>query len=212
MPAPVHRLLFACVSAVCAAGASAQAIPTHVGQCLTAAEAELAAQVNAYRQQNGRNALPVTRILSSTAQWHVWDLGANSPAVGNCNLHSWSAAVPAGVSWQPMCYTPDHSQAAQMWAKPAQISGGVYQGNGFEIAANALGITPSLALSLWQNSPVHRDVILNQGSWTTVGFGGMGVGLLGDFAVVWFGSAPDPQGTMPTCTAPSPQIHVDGFE
>lgn len=186
-------------------------VPGNTGSCLNAEEAELVQAVNAYRVQNGKAALPASYWLSTTGQWHGWDLQANAPVVGNCNLHSWSNAMPN--LWQPVCYTPDHLQAAQMWGKPRQISLNVYSGNGYENAAVAGGpMTASVALAAWQQSPAHRDVILQQGIWAGIGFQGMGVGIVGNYAVLWFGDRADPAGVMPECLTATPTIHANGFE
>ena len=55
------------------------------------------------------------------------------------------------------------------------------------------------ALLIWQGSPAHRSVILNEGSWSGIPFHGMGVGIVGNYAVLWFGDAVDPGGTMGPC-------------
>ncbi|MBV6413763.1 MAG: CAP domain-containing protein [Xanthomonadales bacterium] len=190
--------------------------PSNTGVCLNAEEAALVQQVNAYRQQNGRAALPASWWLSTTGQWHAWDLTVNAPYGGACNLHSWSGARP--TLWQAVCYTADHAQAAQMWAKPRQISQGtppgnpIYTGNGYENAAQAGSqITAAVALALWQASPAHREVILQQGVWAGINFRGLGVGIVGGHAVLWFGDGVDPSGTMPSCAVP-PSIFATGFE
>jgi hypothetical protein len=190
----------------------AQAVPPNTASCLSVAETELAALTNAYRQQNSLAALPVSFSLSSVAQWHVWDLHANSPDGGSCNLHSWSNARPA--LWQPMCYTADHAQAAQMWNKPRQVTANVYNANGYEIASGFGGsISASQALNLWKASPAHNAVILNSGIWAPFPWHAMGVGLHQGYAVIWFGELVDPLGTMAPCSASNPdRVFGNGFE
>src|SRR5574343_1123774 len=107
------------------AAALAIPVPENTGLCLNANEGELARLVNEYRVANGRAALPVSKWLATTGQYHSWDLLTNNPTSATCNGHSWSALPPPGVTWQAVCYTPDHAQAQQMWMKPFQISGGV---------------------------------------------------------------------------------------
>lgn len=207
------RKLIATLLLAWAGPALAQGVPVpgNTGNCLNTEEAALVQAVNAYRVQNGKAALPASYWLSTTGQWHGWDLQANAPVGGNCNLHSWSAAMPN--LWQGVCYTPDHAQAAQMWGKPRQISLNTYTGNGYENAAVAGGImTANVALTAWQNSPAHRDVILQQGVWAGVNFRGLGVGIVGNYAVLWFGDGIDPVGTMPECTGAAPAIYNNGFE
>lgn len=195
MRLPLTWCLIAMAPAI---GAQSVPIPANTGLCLTAEEAALVQLVNAYRVQNGKAALPATRWLSTTGQFKVWDRIANGAVGGNCNSHSWSGAMPA--LWQAVCYTPDHAQSAQMWAKPRQISANVYSGNGFEITADSgAPMTAAQALSQWQASPAHRDVIINQGAWAGVTFRGLGVGIAGNYAVVWFGDAVDSAGPLNAC-------------
>lgn len=184
-------------------------VPANTGVCLNAEEAVLVQLVNAYRAQNGKPALPATRWLATTAQWKVWDRIANNAVAPPCNSHSWSGAMPS--LWQAVCYTPDHSQAAQMWGKPRQISGNLYTGNGYENTADSgAPMTAAQALAQWQSSPAHRDVILNEGIWAGVNFRGMGVGIAGNYAVIWFGDGNDPGGTMGACQ--SEPLFIATFE
>ena len=179
-----------------------------IGQCLTADEAQLAALINQYRQDNALQPVQVSKSLTSVAQWHVWDLLNNNPVGGECNLHSWS---DYGTLWNAVCYTADHAQASGMWNKPSEITGGLYWAYGYEIAVSSSGtITPTSALNAWKNSPGHNDVILNQGIWASSNpWPAMGVGMLEGYAVVWFGDSADPAGTLTEC---GEAIFSDGFE
>ena len=154
----------------------------------SAASFELCRVVNDYRQSVGLPAVVLSAALMRVAKAHVSDLVTHpSGTQPPCNLHSWSN----DGTWSPCCYTEDHAQAQCMWDKPRQIGGGAYQGDGFEIAAFG-EITPAQALTLWQTSPPHHEVILNGGIWQDLSpWPGMGCGLQGTFAVVWFGSLPD---------------------
>ena len=195
-----HLLAWSLIAIAPIAGAQSTSVPANTGVCLNAQEAALVQLVNNYRVQNGKPALPASRWLVTTGQWHVWDRIANNAVGGACNPHSWSAAMPN--LWQPVCYTSDHAQAAQMWAKPRQISLNSYSGNGFENSADSgAPMTAAQALSQWQGSPAHRDVILNQGSWAGIAFGGLGVGIQGNYAVLWFGDRVDTSGTLTECAA-----------
>lgn len=207
------RLLAVCLLIAMAPIFTAPAFsaPANTGVCMNADEAALVQLVNNYRVQNGKPALPASRWLVTTGQWHVWDRIANNAVGGQCNAHSWSAAMPS--LWQAVCYTPNHSEAAQMWAKPQQISHGIYNGNGFENTADAGGpMTAAQALSQWQGSPAHRDVILNQGSWAGISYGGLGVGIQGNYAVLWFGDRADSSGTLAACAQAPDEIFVTKFE
>lgn len=203
-------LVVLCAAASAGALAQGVPVPANTAQCLNADEAELLRLVNEYRMQNGRATVPVSQWLSAVGQWHVWDLAANAPVGGNCNLHSWSNARPQ--LWQAVCYTPDHAQAQQMWGKPGQISAGAYTGTGYEIAAGASpgSITPATALGLWQASTGHNQVLLSQGSWANLTWRAIGVGLFNGHAVVWFSDRADPLAMAP-CNA-NGVLFGNGFE
>lgn len=188
-----------------------QAVPPNTGNCLNHEEALLVQMVNDYRVANFRPALPASKWLSSVGQYHVWDMMTNGAIGGSCNLHSWSWFAPPGVSWQGMCYTPDHAQAAQMWGKPRQISANVYTGNGYENASVSGGdMNAATALSTWQFSQAHRDVILQNGQWAGVNFQGLGVGIFGNYGVLWFGDGTNNGGFMSECQ--TEVIFTNGFE
>jgi len=177
--------------------------PGEPGSCLNSEEVKLAALVNEYRRANGLADAPLSRSLSMVAQYHVRDLQNNNPDSGTdsrgmtCNMHSWSDKG----HWTPVCYTSDHKYAEGMWFKPREITGGVYQGYGFENAAWARPspITAQWALDLWKNSPGHNNVIVEKGGWEGSNWPAMGVGIYENYAVLWFGSDPDPAGSIEAC-------------
>jgi len=191
----------------------AQSVPSNTGNCLNAQEAEVATLINAYRIANGLAPIAVSHSLSATGQWHAWDLTANNPVGGSCNMHSWSGTRP--TQWNGVCYGSAAS-AAGMWNKPREISTNLYNSNGYEIAAADFGtITPAVALTTWQNSPLHSDVILNRGVWGGQVWRSMGVGLVAGYAVVWFGTLVDPAGTMAPCQSgggPIDNVFDNGLE
>jgi hypothetical protein len=185
------------------------------GVCLTDDEAELLRLVNDYRADNSLSPIPWSKSLSEVGQWHVWDLVTNEPVGGSCNAHSWSdyGETAPDVYWTAVCYTSDHANASGMWDKPSEITGNVYWKSGFEIAAWSSGshISPAVALEVWQDSSPHNDVILNQGIWATNThnpWAAMGVGMLDNYAVVWFGDLTDPAGTIAACS----EVFSDDFE
>ena len=99
-------------------------------------------------------------------------------------MHSWSAKG----SWSACCYDSSREAARCMWKKPKEIAG--HKGNGYEIAANASGITAEGALTLWQNSPAHHAVMINKDQWKQP-WRALGVAVEGDFAVAWFSDSAD---------------------
>lgn len=161
------------------AGAQACGEPNPLGE-------EIVELVNAYRQANGKPTIPYSPSLSCVAVTHVHDLYDNQPhASANCNLHSWSDQGP----WTPCCYTPDHAEAQCMWDKPRELT--VYSGNGYENAAGGVS-TPAQAVSMWQNSPAHDAVMLNEGTWASHPWHAVGAGLYQGYAALWFGEQSDP--------------------
>lgn len=179
------------------------------GTCLSAAEADLAAQVNAYREQNGLAPVPLSRTLVTVAQYHVQDAIDHGAVIfaGSCNLHSWSDTRPD--LWTGMCYTPDHAQASLMWSKPAEISQGAFTAHGFENAAAGYP-TVTAALNGWKASAGHNDVILNRNLWASLEWRAMGVGAVeGGYYFLWFSQGEDQEPELPPCGAP---MFEDGFE
>jgi hypothetical protein len=196
--------VFACLMVVVLFSVSPTRVEAAIGDCLSTEEAELVGYINAYRQQNGQPAIAVSKSLVTVAQYHVQDLQTHRPDTGTdnrgiaCNIHSWSAN---GV-WSPVCYTPDHNYASGMWNKPKEITNNVYSSSGFEISyRTGVGATAENAFNGWQGSPPHDAVMLNQGIWADFPFQAVGVGIYGNYAVVWFGQQADPQGTVALCNS-----------
>lgn len=156
-------------------------------QTLTTAEKELYNLVMQYRSEKGLPIIPISSSLSFVAQTHVKDLTNNQPVQGNCNMHSWSN----NGNWTACCYTPDHAAAECMWSKPSELTS--YQGNGYEISYYSSGtITPIGALNAWKSSSGHNSVIINSGIWNSK-WNAIGIGIYGNYAVIWFGNELDNQ-------------------
>ena len=152
--------------------------------CITSAEQELYHMVNEYRQSKKLDPIPFSASLTMVAQAHVRDLHNNYEFSPNaeCNPHSWSKKG----KWSSCCYTNDHKQAKCMWDKPKEIAG--YDSPGYEIAYyQSDGAVPFVALEGWKESKGHNPVIVNKGIWEQLTWGGMGVGIYEEYAVVWFG-------------------------
>jgi hypothetical protein len=141
--------------------------------------AALVKLINDYRVSLKLPRLQVSPALTKVAQAHVHDLNVNKPVKKGCNMHSWSSEG----SWSPCCYDSSKAAARCMWVKPKEIAG--YAGKGYEIAANASGLTPERALELWQKSQAHHEVMINRGIWTKP-WRAMGVAIDGDYGVAWF--------------------------
>jgi hypothetical protein len=156
----------------------------------------LAQAINTYRVAHGKPPIPLSPTLMAVAGAHVADLHAHSDMLSSaCNLHSWSDGRPV---WSGCCYDPNHTQAACMWSKPLELSTALhyarYPGNGYEIAFTGWNVSPQGVVDFFDKSPPHKAVILNEGIWEPYSpFPAMGAAMQGEFAVVWFGSDPDPQ-------------------
>jgi hypothetical protein len=144
----------------------------------------LAVLINDYRESIKLPRIPISAAMTKVAQAHARDLNVNKPVTDQCNMHSWSSHG----AWSGCCYDGGREAARCMWKKPKEIAG--YRGNGYEIAANASGITPAGALELWQNSPAHHAVMINKDKWTKP-WRALGVAVDGDYAVAWFGEEAD---------------------
>ncbi|MHB8763248.1 MAG: CAP domain-containing protein [Deferrisomatales bacterium] len=173
--------------------------PAH---CLTRLEAEIAEGINAYRVANGLGPVPLSRCLTEVAKTHLDDLERSNPQASTdargmpCSLHSWSARGP----WSSVCYTRDHAQAGEMWNKPRQLTGGLYPGQGVEVAHwRTTPVTAADTLEAWKRSPAHNSVLLERGQWQGARWPAMGVGAGGNYAVVWFGDRDDPLGPVCQC-------------
>jgi thioredoxin-related protein len=161
--------------------------------CLNAAEWELVKLLNDARKKKGLPAITVSRSLSYVARLHAHDLHTH-PRLGNCNMHTWSDNGP----WKPCCYTPDHKNGACMWDKPRELT--PYPADGFELSHfYGDGVTPKSAQSGWLGSNGHRVVLLNEGDWKKMNWQALGVGIVGNYAVAWFGTANDPAGVGQPC-------------
>ena len=172
--------------------------PSAAAQSTTAGIAEA---INAYRQEQGLPAIPVSEEMTQVAQAHVADIVANHPeAACNGNLHSWST----NGNWTGGCYDlNDEGTWPVMLNKPQEIAG--YPGKGYEISAWATpAITAGQALSWWQGSAPHNAVILNQDIWTGYAWGALGGWVENGYACAWFGVEPGtPPGNAPVPAPPA---------
>jgi uncharacterized protein YkwD len=156
--------------------------------CLSSEEKKLYELMMAYRKSKGLPAIQVSGKLTLVAQTHARDLAKNytfDPA-SKCNPHSWSRKG----KWSACCYTNDHKQAKCMWDKPMEIAG--YSSPGYEIAYySSAGANAQEGLEGWKKSPSHNPLIINEGMWSKVTWKGIGIGIYGEYGVVWFGELED---------------------
>jgi uncharacterized protein YkwD len=152
------------------------------GDGLEAEERKLYNLVNDYRALHGLPAIPLSKALTVVANRHAQDLAQN---IGYLT-HSWSDA-PFSSS--------DSITWSNMWTAPQRLQTG-YLSYGYENAYwNSAGVTAENSLLGWQNSPDHNSVILNQNVWSDLNWQAIGVGIYGDYAMLWFGEETDPTGS-----------------
>jgi Ca2+-binding RTX toxin-like protein len=160
-------------------------------------ELDLYHEIMEYRATAGLAPIPMSLNLSATAGRHVLDTIENIWRAGltlpeGTNLHSWSDAP----------YYSDHSDPDVMWYAPDRL-GLSYPQAAFEISAAGYASVQA-ALTGWQNSPGHNNVIMNLDIWAGFEWQAIGIGaqITDDFSLiyngrayhVWFGAAVDPDG------------------
>lgn len=163
-------------------------LPADPSVCVSPEERKLYDLIMEYRKSKRLRPIPFSGKLTRVAQAHVHDLSEHFDYEhrGDCNPHSWSDKG----AWTPCCYTPDHKQAPCMWNKPREIAG--YEGDGYEIAFySSDGAEAEESLDGWKNSPGHNPVIVNMGTWEKLEWKSIGIGIYGNYSVVWFGAEPD---------------------
>ena len=144
--------------------------------------------INEYRAGKGLPAIGLSKSLTHVAQTHARDAQENPP-VPPCNGHSWSGKG----SWTACCYTPDHKRARCMWDKPKELTN--YSDPGYECGHwSSAGAAPATALRGWKSSAPHNAVIINKGTWSSMQWKSIGVGIHGNWAFIWFGEMDDPDG------------------
>ncbi len=145
--------------------------------------------INAYRKEKKLDPIPFSEKLTQVAKAHALDLSTHYAfsRENPCNPHSWSDQGP----WSACCYTDDHSQAKCMWDKPQEIAD--YDSEGYEIAyIDSDGAQAVRGLEGWKKSPGHNPLLINSGIWKDATWRAIGIGIHGEFAVVWFGQLADP--------------------
>lgn len=152
--------------------------------CLSEEEYKLYEMIMQYRKTKNLPVIPLSASLTFVAQTHCKDMMENPPQQP-CNMHSWSNKG----KWKPVCYTSDHKKADLMWSKPSELT--KYKGNGYEISFwSSNAVRANEALQSWKKSSGHNTVIINSGIWKEK-WNAIGIGIVGNYAVVWFGNETD---------------------
>ena len=167
--------------------------------CVTDDEYRLYILINEYRAEKGLPEIALSASLCIVAGAHAWDLQINQPDGGNCNMHSWSDQGP----WSACCYTEDHEQADCVWAKPEEFTS--YDGFGYEVAYFSSKTVrehddmASSAFDGWKGSPGHNHMLINKYAWKRMKWNAIGIGMYGNYTVVWLGENKDPAGRGKMC-------------
>lgn len=165
---------------------------------------ELARQINQYRRDHGKTAIPISAKLSCVAFVHIFDLTVNHPdltyqtdaerARRERPLHSWTPVEGRSGGRFDLA---DARTYSIMWDKPREIAG--YPGRGYEIATYG-NTSAADAIRTWEGSAPHLDVILNRGMWAARTWRALGAYyVVGDdptrqnYACAWFGEENDPE-------------------
>jgi hypothetical protein len=174
--------------------------PSQGGVCLSQEEQKLYKLIMAYRKSKKLPSIALSPKLTMVAQAHARDLADHYTFAfdNKCNPHSWSDKG----KWTPCCYTSDHAQAKCMWDKPKEIAG--YASEGFEIAYyTSKGATAEEGLAGWKKSPGHNPLLVNLGTWKQVKWNAIGIGIYGEYGIVWFGQIED-SGAVDSCPDTKP--------
>lgn len=83
-----------------------------------------------------------------------------------------------------------------MWYKPNELTG--FEGIGYEMVFYSTypGDVSNMAqgaLNGWKNSSKHNEMIIHKGMWKQISWKTIGIGIVENYAVVWFSDTPDPR-------------------
>jgi hypothetical protein len=173
---------------------SQQQIKIPVNFCISPVEVELYNMINEYRKLYDLPPIPLSRSLSYVAKTHVRDLFFNRPDQGACNFHSWSDKG----KWKSFCYPKDEKKNFSVWDKPKEIT--PYKSKGYEIVywENNPVMIDSI-LPFWRSIDYFNSFLIYTGKWQGKTWMAIGIGIYENYAAVWFGEVPDPEGEPWIC-------------
>jgi hypothetical protein len=165
-----------------------------VNFCISPVEVQLYDLINGYRKLYNLPPIPLSRSLSYVAKTHARDLFFNRPDQGACNFHSWSDKG----TWKPFCYPKDEKKNFSVWDKPKEIT--PYKSKGYEIVYwenNPVNIDS--ILPFWKSIDYFNSFLIYTGKWQGKKWLAIGIGIYENYASVWFGEIPDPEGEPWIC-------------
>ena len=162
--------------------------------CITEKESELYDIVNEYRKAMNLPAIPLSKSLCFVAKTHLQDLIRNKPDSSTCNFHSWSDKG----DWTPCCYQKENIDHKCMQLKPQELTN--YQGKAYEIVYwESKDATPDRAFNQWRETIASRSVLISRGDWEGFSWNAIGIGIMGNFAVIWLGEDFDVEKETKVC-------------
>ncbi|EJP66337.1 Allergen V5/Tpx-1 family protein [Beauveria bassiana ARSEF 2860] len=130
-----------------------------------------------------------------------------------CNPHSWTATADKEAKWKSCCFNIGQANTWPcMWDKPREISGGQFQGNGYEVYHGGnpnvytAPMTAEGCLNAFKNSTGHNPVLINNGTWSTMKWESVGCGMGKGQCAIWFSPEKD------SAASPDSQTAQDGLE
>ncbi|KAM3533910.1 hypothetical protein MY4038_002788 [Beauveria bassiana] len=130
-----------------------------------------------------------------------------------CNPHSWVATADKEAKWESCCFNIGQANTWPcMWDKPREISGGQFQGNGYEVYHGGnpnvytAPMTAEGCLNAFKKSTGHNPVLINNGTWSTMKWESVGCGMGKGQCAIWFSPEKD------SAASPDGQTAQDGLE
>ncbi|MCD4730866.1 MAG: SPOR domain-containing protein [Bacteroidales bacterium] len=164
------------------------------GFCITEDESKLYSLVNEYRKAMNLSAIPLSKSLCYVAKAHLDDLIQNKPDTSTCSFHSWSNKG----KWTSCCYQKEKNDQKCMQLKPQELTN--YPGKAYEIVYwESKDATPDFAFNQWREIIASRSMLINSKEWEKFSWNAVGVGMMGSFAVVWFGEELDVEKETKVC-------------
>ncbi|NOU46648.1 MAG: SPOR domain-containing protein [Bacteroidales bacterium] len=162
--------------------------------CINQSELRLVSLINQYRVQNKLAEIPLSKSLCFVAKTHVYDLQVNRPDTSICNTTSWSDKG----KWSSCCFNKYVVTTECMWDKPKELT--LYKFKGYEISYFEEGIVNEDSLFvLWTSTGEVIDMLLGKGIHSDKKWLAIGVGISDNYACIWLGQRPDPQGKPSIC-------------
>lgn len=158
---------------------------------LTEVESRLINMINNFRKLNKLTELPVSKSLLMVAKMHASDLSTNQPDSGICGLHSWSDKG----KWIACCETELAAKNC-FEAKASEITG--YKGKTIEMVFKIENeMSGPNVFQMIEKSQKAMDILLQKGIYSKKPWKAMGVGISGQYALIWFGDETDASVTIP---------------